>query len=74
MTIKVQVKGVSDVSTLQAARPDLKIATPSIPAGHPNEAGLASALNAAQSAQTYAQQNDHLALANFLGATKSWRP
>ncbi len=74
MTSKVNVTGVASVATLQAARPDLKVATPSIPAGHPNEAALASALNAAQSAQTYGQQNDHLALAAFLGATKGWRP
>lgn len=74
MSAPVQVKGVGDIATLQAARPDLKITTPVIPAGHPNEAPLAVALNAAQSALTYAQRNDHLALANFLGATKTWRP
>lgn len=74
MTIKVTVKGVGDTAALQAARPDLKVATAAIVAGHPNEAALATYLNLAQLAQTYGQLNDFVGQANFLGATKHWRP
>ncbi len=74
MGISVQVRGVGDVASLQSARPDLKVATPSIQAGHPNEAALAAHLNLAQQALSYGQMHDAVAQANFLGSVKGWRP
>jgi hypothetical protein len=74
VTSKVTVKSVTDVPTLQAAQPLLKVSTPVIPAGHPNEAELCAALNAAQSAVTSAMVSELVARANFLGSVKNWRP
>ena len=74
MSAKVKVVTVADVATLQAARADLPVATPLIPAGHPNEALMAVHLNLAQDALSRGQALDAVGYANFLSATKNWRP
>jgi hypothetical protein len=74
MPVLVNVRKVADVAALQAARPDLKVATPSIAAGHPNEAPMAAQLTLAQSALTSAMQSEAISQGNFLGGVKGWRP
>jgi hypothetical protein len=68
------IKSIADVPALQASRPDLKLATPVIAVGHPNEAKFVAHVNLALQALTPAQSADAIAEANFVGSVKTWRP
>jgi hypothetical protein len=74
MATKIVVKSVSDVVTLQAARPDLVILKPLIPVGHVNEAKVVARLNDAQNAPTLGMQNDAINEANFASQVLTWKP
>jgi len=68
------ITGVIGAAAVQAARPDLKLAVPVIPPGHPNEARYVQAVNAALSAPTIAMQNEAVILANAIGTNLNWKP
>lgn len=71
---KVNAKTVNDTATVITNRPDLKLTAPTIPVGHPNEAAHVAAVNLAQDPPTRGAGAAAAALANLLGATKTWHP